>query len=84
MTMLQFRDSDYFKYTDTFLVSKVLFPNEEVMTYKEAFNKTFPDKNIIMECDIGHIKPVLTIINGSYVNIKFHDKNLEMTTDLLI
>ena len=84
ITLLQFRDSDYFKYTDTFIVSKVLFPNEEIMTYKEAFNKAFPDKNIIMECDIGHIKPVLTIINGSYVNIKFHDKNLEMTTDLLI
>ena len=84
ITLLQFIDSDYFKYTDTILVSKVLFPNEEIMTYKEAFKKAFPDKNIIMECDIGHIKPVLTIINGSYVNIKFHDKELEMSTDLLI
>ena len=36
-----------------------------------------------MEADIGHIKPVITIINGSYVNIKFNDNNLEMTTDLL-
>ena len=36
-----------------------------------------------MEADIGHIKPVMTIINGSLVNIKFKDKELEMTTDLL-
>ena len=84
VTLLQFRDSDYFKYTDTILVSKVLFPDEELMTYKETFKRVFPDKNVIMECDIGHIKPVLTIINGSYVNIKFRNKKLEMTTDLLI
>ena len=84
ITLLQFIDSDYFKYTDTILVSKVLFPNEDFMTYKDAFNKAFPGLNIIMEADIGHIKPVLTIINGSYVNIKFRNKKLEMTTDLLI
>jgi hypothetical protein len=36
-----------------------------------------------MEVDIDHIKPVITIINGSLVNIKFKDNNLEMTTDLL-
>ena len=34
------------------------------MTYKDAFNKAFPGFNIIMEADIGHIKPVMTIING--------------------
>ena len=84
MTMLQFRDSDYFKYTDTIIVSKVLLPNEEDLTYKEAFKRAFPGKNIIMEADIGHIKPVMTIINGSYVNIKFRYGKLEMTTDLLI
>jgi len=84
ITLLQFRDSDYFKYTDTIIVSKVLFPNEELMTYKEAFDKAFHNKNIIMEADIGHIKPVITIINGSYVNISFRGKKLEMTTDLLI
>ena len=61
----------------------MLFPNEDVITYKEAFNKAFPNKNIIMEADIGHIKPVMTIINGSLVNIKFKNKELEMTTDLL-
>ena len=82
--MLQFRDSGYFKYTDTIIVSKVLFPNEEDMTYKEAFKKAFPNKNVIMEADIGHIKPVMTIINGSYVNISFKDHLMEMETDLLI
>ena len=83
IALLQLKDIGWFKYTDTILVSKVLFPNEDVITYKEAFDKAFPNKNIIMEADIGHIKPVITIINGSLVNIKFKDNNLEMTTDLL-
>ncbi len=83
ITLLQLKDCGWFKYTDTIIVSKVLFPNEDFMTYKDAFDKAFPGLNIIMEADIGHIKPVMTIINGSLVNIKFKDKELEMTTDLL-
>ena len=83
IALLQLKDCGWFQYTDTVIVSKVLFPNEDVITYKEAFKKAFPNKNIIMEADIGHIKPVITIINGSLVNIKFKDNNLEMTTDLL-
>ena len=40
------------------------------MTYEKALKKIFKDIPIIMEADIGHVAPKMTLINGSIVEIK--------------
>jgi muramoyltetrapeptide carboxypeptidase LdcA involved in peptidoglycan recycling len=39
------------------------------MTYEEAFQKIFGDIPIIMEADIGHVVPKMTIINVAIAHV---------------
>lgn len=69
LTFLQFKDAGWFEYSDTFIIGKVLFKQkEDVITYQEAYTRALFG-NILYDANIGHTKPMFTLINGSMAHI---------------
>ena len=69
--MFQLKEAGWFENIEGVIVGRVLFPNSYTsMTYEKALKKIFKDIPIIMEADIGHVAPKMTLINGSIVEIK--------------
>ena len=80
-TLLQLDNIGWFKYTKTIIVGSILFPKEDdYLKYQEVYKKVFNNKNIIYDANIGHVKPVFTIINGSVIHINYHDKSICLET----
>ena len=70
-TLLQMKEADWFNYLKGIVVGRVRFPNSFTsMTYEKALKKVFPNLPIIIDADIGHVPPKMTIINGSIVHIE--------------
>ena len=83
ITLLQFRDAGWFKYSDTFLIGKVLIKqSEDVMTYADAYKKALVG-NVLYDTNIGHVKPMFTIINGSFVNVVCYNNKIVLKQNIL-
>jgi len=84
-TLKLFKNKGWFKYTSTILFGTVMFKNEASnITYVDAIKKVFDNNyNIVMEANIGHVKPSFTIINGSVVEVSFKDRKLVLKQQLL-
>lgn len=81
--LLKMKELGYFLYTDTYLFGTVLFKNEEInLTYFDAISEVLKG-NIVMDANIGHVKPSFTIINGSLVSVKFEDDILSIKQEVL-
>ena len=66
------KDNNYFKYTKGILFSRVYACNSYYdITYEEAIYESLKDLNIpiIINTDIGHVSPRMTIINGAIATI---------------
>ena len=84
ITLLQMKDMGYFKYSDTFIFSDVLFPNIEcMMEYADGYKKALGDKNIIVNANIGHKEPRFTILNGSLATVSYKDNELVLEQELM-
>lgn len=83
LTLFQLKESGWFKNIGGVIVGRVLFPNNYTsMTYEKALKEIFGDLPIIMDADIGHVAPKMTLINGSIVEIKSKDGKGSITTYL--
>ena len=82
LTLLQMKMMGYFNYSDVILIGKIMYPKEEEITYIEAYKKIFGNKNIVVDTDIGHIRPSFTMINGSMANICFKKNNLRIDIEV--
>ena len=83
ITLLQLKDASWFKYSDTFIIGKVLIKQkEDVMSYKDAYENALYG-NIIYDTNIGHVKPVFTLINGSFAKISYKNKKIEIEQNIL-
>lgn len=70
-TLLQMKEANWFNYIKGIIVGRVMFPNSFTsMTYEKALKEVFPNLPIIMNADIGHVPPKMTIINGSIAHIE--------------
>ena len=70
-TLLQMKEAGWFQYIKGIVVGRVMFPNSFTsMTYEKALKEAFPNLPIIMNADIGHVPPKMTIINGSIAHIE--------------
>lgn len=84
LTLLQMDMMGYFKYSSTFLFGTIHYPEViDEMEYSTVLYKVFGRKNIVYNANIGHVKPTFTIINGSYVHLKYENKELEMQMGFL-
>lgn len=85
-TLILFKENGWFKYSNTFLFSSVMFPNMvDELSYIDAIKKVLDDDNynIIFDANIGHIKPSFTIINGSLASVRFKNNKLELEQKLM-
>lgn len=84
-TLNLFKNKGWFKYSNTILFGTVMFKNETSdMAYIDAVKMVFDNNyNIVMDANIGHVKPSFTIINGSVVEVGFNDKKLVLKQQLL-
>jgi len=83
LTLLQLKNAGWFKYSDTFIIGKVLLKqNEDLMTYRDAYEKALFG-NIVYNTNIGHVKPVFTILNGSYTNVIYANNKVTIKQELM-
>lgn len=74
LTLLSMKRSGWFKNTKAVILGRVCFPGGfSDITYEEAIKEVFPQEKIIINADIGHVSPRMTIINGSYAKLKSKD-----------
>ena len=82
LTLLQFKYAGYFKHCKGVLFGRVAFPNENEMKYTAAINKALGNIPHIMEMDIGHTEPGITMINGALVKVNYKDHKGDITFKL--
>lgn len=71
LSLFQLKEAGWFENIEGVIVGRVLFPNSYTsMTYEKALKEIFKDIPIILDADIGHVAPKMTLINGSIVEIK--------------
>ena len=70
--LLQMKMAGWFKYTKCIMVGRVKYPSSFIdnFSYYDALKRLDIDVDIINNCDIGHVFPKMTIINGSIGHIK--------------
>ena len=84
LTLLQMKRLGYFKYSDTFIIGSIMYPNIECnFDYIEGYKKVFGNKNIIVEANIGHVEPKFTILNGSLGTVTMKDDEMILKQELL-
>jgi len=76
-TLLQFKNAGWFDYTRCILIGKVKYPSSfSGLSYEEAIGNALEGIPYIYKFDIGHVKPSMTIINGSLVRIKDNEMTM--------
>ncbi|MCR5467665.1 MAG: LD-carboxypeptidase [Lachnospiraceae bacterium] len=82
--MWHLKNAGWFKYTRGFLIGRPYFFGQEIMgldQYKAVLG-VVEDLNVpvIMDCDIGHLSPMMPLICGSYaeINAKANDITVDM------
>lgn len=60
------KEAGWFRGMNGVLVGRVRFPQSLMeLSYREAFQRILGEVPIILQADIGHVKPAITVINGS-------------------
>ena len=73
LTMLQMKYSGYFQGAVGILFGRVMFDHDaEDESYLSLLSKCF-DIPIVWNCDIGHVKPCMTLINGALAQVDVSD-----------
>lgn len=84
LTLLQMKNMGYFKYTDTVIIGKEIYPKVELnMEYAEMYKKVFGNINIVVDANIGHIRPRFTILCGAYATVTYKNNELILKQELM-
>ena len=69
------KQSGYFKYAKGFVFGRTLIESTLMdLSYEDAIKRALGDKiPIIMEADVGHVKPTFSLINGSIAHFRAKD-----------
>lgn len=86
MSLNQLKEAGYFKYCKGIIFGRPLFYNTEWVgiSYSNAIKKVLGKLNIpiIYDADIGHVKPMLTLVVGSITTFKYKEGKCEIITEL--
>ncbi len=64
------KQQGWFRTARGFLFGRVMFPGQGILTYEQAARRALgDDMPIVLEADIGHVKPFFTLINGALGHI---------------
>lgn len=82
----QLKNAGYFKYCKGIVFGRPMFYNTEWMdiSYHATIKKVLGNLNIpiIYDADIGHVSPMITLINGSITTFKYKDGKCKIITEL--
>ncbi|MBO7677596.1 MAG: LD-carboxypeptidase [Erysipelotrichaceae bacterium] len=75
LTLLQFKNAGWFRNCRGVLISRPAFPNieDKKLDYIKAADKALGKIPHILEMDIGHTSPNMTLINGALVKVEYKD-----------
>lgn len=86
MELNQLKEAGYFKYCKGIVFGRPLFYNTEFLgvSYEAAIKKVLGKLKIpiIYDADIGHVKPMITLVNGSITTFKYKEGKCEIITEL--
>lgn len=85
-TLWKFRDSGWFRYTKGIVFGRSMTNSSYYgITLESAIEEVLKDLEIptIIDADIGHISPRMTIINGAIATIKLKDKKGSIKFELV-
>lgn len=84
LTLLQMKYAGYFKYCKGVLFGRVRYPHIEdpTMDYHKAADKVLGKIPHIMEMDIGHVEPCMTIVNGAIINVNYKQEKGDLSFEL--
>lgn len=69
-TLLKFQYLNWFQNIKGIILSRISSPIENYITYEDAIREVFPNIPYILDADIGHTFPKMTIISGSIAHLK--------------
>lgn len=72
-SLWKMKSKGLFKNTSAFLFGRIMFPQNDFLSYEEAILRALGNVNIAFDCDIGHVNPKMTLINGALANIECKD-----------
>ena len=68
------RELGYFQNARGFLFGRVLFPRSDTgLGYEEAIRGIVGDAPLVLDADVGHVKPQMTLINGAAARLQSRD-----------
>lgn len=83
-TLWHMKQAGWFKYARGFMFGRVRFPGSFLdMSYEEAILRALPGEQIILEMDIGHVAPRMTVINGAIGEVFSRDGKGSLTMRLI-
>lgn len=84
LSLLQMKMAGYFKYCKAVLIGRVAIPNVENcdLDYIKAADKALGKIPHIMEMDIGHSSPRMSMINGAIINVKYKNNKGSISFEL--
>ncbi len=69
-TLWKMKQMGYFEGAKAFVFGRVMFPNEYTLTYENAIRRVLKTENVIINADVGHVNPKMTLINGAYAKLR--------------
>lgn len=84
-TLWKFKDSGWFKYSKVIIFGRSATNNSNLgISMEDAIKRVLDDLElpIILDADIGHVPPRMTIINGAYATVLCKDGKGTLTFEL--
>ena len=73
-TLWRMRENGWFRHARGVMVGRVCFPSSQMeLSYEDMITQALPDLPLVMEADVGHVPPRMTIINGAMATLQATD-----------
>lgn len=83
LALWHMKEAGWFEGAVGFLFGRVCFPATFIdMSYREAVRRALGDMPLILEADIGHVSPRMTLINGAVVTVDCENGKASLKTEL--
>ncbi len=70
-TLWRMRENGWFTTAKAVMVGRVCFPSSQMgLTYRDMIAQALPDLPLVLEADVGHVPPRMTMINGALATLK--------------
>ncbi len=73
-TLWRMRENGWFTHARGVIVGRVCFPSSQMgLSYRNMIEQALPDLPLVLEADVGHVPPRMTLINGAMATLEVAD-----------